>query len=233
MDLDPASTTFTAALGERYEPAFQAFWDHPALAGLRDGSLPAQCVQHYVAQDYQYLTAFMRCYGLGIALSPDREWVGWFQNNITALADETEPHQALCRAIGVTYESVQARRLAPTAQGYVDHMVVAGHDSLGVLLAALLPCAWTYTWAAARFVEETPPAVDHPFGGWWRFYASAECQELLEEFRSRLDRVAVDAGDFERRRMTEAFEMSCQYEVRFWQMTWTVEDWPVAGAMSI
>ncbi|MGH3096826.1 MAG: TenA family protein [Streptosporangiales bacterium] len=224
MDIDPS--TFSAALGARCEPIFRAFWEHPAVAGLRDGSLPAECVRHYVAQDHQYLTAFMRCYGLGIALSPDREWVGWFQDNITALADETEPHEALCRAIGATYDGVQAHRLAPTAQGYVDHMMAAGHDSLAVLLAALLPCPWTYIWAAVRFVEETPPASDHPFGQWWRFYASADCQALLESFRSRLDRVAVDAGDSERRRMAAAFETSCQYEARFWQMAWTLEDWP-------
>ncbi|MGH3501933.1 MAG: thiaminase II [Nocardioidaceae bacterium] len=234
MAFDTATTpSFSAWLGQRYASLFDEFWEHPAVAGLRDGSLPAECVRHYVGQDYQYLTVFMRCYGLGIAASPDRDWVAWFHNQVGfLLAEETHPHHALCRAIGTSYEQVQASRLAPTARGYVDHMTVAGHDDLPVLLAALLPCPWTYIWAATRFIEQTPPAADHPFGDWWWFYASPESQKLLDEFRTRLDTLAAEAGDAERHRMVTAFETSCQYEVRFWQMAWTQEDWPAPSPVS-
>lgn len=220
------AASFTARLCEDYGDLFEAFWMHPAVAGLRDGSLPGECVRAYVGQDYQYLSGFLRCYGLGIARSPDRDWVAWFHDQVGfLLADETHPHRALCRAIGAGYEEVQQRRLAPTAQGYIDHMLAAGHDSLGVLLAALLPCPWTYIWAARRFVEQSPPAADHPFAGWWWFYASPECQQLLEEFRARTDSLADQTGEAERQRMAEAFAASCRYEVRFWQMAWTLEDW--------
>jgi thiaminase/transcriptional activator TenA len=229
--VDTSMDSFTAALGEDCSGLFEAFWQHPAVAGLRDGSLPAECVRAYVGQDYQYLTAFMRCYGLGIALSPDRDWVSWFHDQVAfLLADETHPHRVLCQAIGERYEDVQQRQLAPTAQGYVDHMLAAGHDTLGILLAALLPCAWTYIWAATRYVDETPPAEDHPFGGWWWFYASPDSQQLLQQFRARTDTLAAEAGAAERRRMADAFTLSCRYEVRFWQMAWTLEGWSTAEA---
>jgi thiaminase/transcriptional activator TenA len=222
----PRTARFSDWLGQQCAPLFDAFWDHPAVAGLRDGSLPAECVRHYVSQDHQYLTAFMRCYGLGIAASPDRDWVSWFHDQVEfLLIEETQPHHALCRAIGVSYDHLQGRDLAPTARGYVDHMMAAGHDSLGVLLAALLPCPWTYTWAACRFIDHTPPAAEHPFAEWWWFYGSTKSQQQLTDFRARLDALATSAGEDERRRMTQAFETSCQYEVRFWQMAWTQEDW--------
>lgn len=233
MDTDSTSVaSFSAQLRDKHDDEFEAFWEHPAVAALRDGSLPTECVQHYIGQDYQYLTGFLRCYGLGIAHSPDREWVGWFHDNVGfLLADETHPHRALCRAIGLAYEDVQQPSLAPTAHAYIDHMTTAGHDSLGVLLAALLPCPWTYIWAARRFVEQSPPAADHPFGDWWRFYASAECQQILEQFRARTDTLAAKADEAERGRMADAFATSCQYEVRFWQMAWTVENWSIPAAV--
>lgn len=218
--------SFSGELGERCEHLFEAFWEHPFLAGMRDGTLPRECVLHYVGQDHQYLTAFTRCYGLGIAASPDRDWVEWFHNNIAfLLADETHPHHALCRVAGVTYEQAQVDHLAPSAQAYINHMLEAGRDSLGVLLGALLPCPWTYIWAATRFVTQTPPPDDHPFRDWWLFYAAPETQDLLSQFQTRLDTLAADAGTAERARIARAFEQSCHHEVRFWEMAWTLERW--------
>ncbi len=217
---------YSAELHQRHQDVFDAFWQHPFLEGLKDGTLAPEKVIHYVGQDHLYLNAFIRCYGLGLALSPDRDWMGFFHENVRfLLEDETHPHQVLCAAAGVSYEQVQVERLAPSAQAYVNHMMESGRDTLGVLMAALLPCPWTYIWAGARQMEEEPPAEDHPFGGWWEFYGSQESVESLVEFRQRFDDLAADAGTAERERMAGAFEASCRYEVRFWQMAWSLERW--------
>ncbi len=224
--------SFSAELREQSDDLFNAFWDHPFLAGLRDGSLERERVLHYVGQDHQYLSAFVRCYGLGLSRSPDREWMRFFHDNVTfLLEDETHPHRALCRAAGVSYEDAQVDRLAPSAQAYVDHMMESSRDTLGVMLGALLPCPWTYIWAGERQMREDPPGPDHPFGDWWRFYGSADCGEILTSFRERFDTLAADAGGRERRRMAAAFEASAHHEVRFWEMAWTREAWiaPTGG----
>lgn len=219
---------FSSQLRHRNEHLFEAFWDHPFLAGLRDGTLPDEVVVHYVGQDHQYLTAFLRCYGLGLAQSPDRDWAEFFvQQSRFLLDDETHPHHVLCAAAGVSYADVQVDRLAPSAQAYVNHIMQSAHDSLGVLLAALMPCPWTYIWAGTRQLAEDPPGPDHRFGGWWEFYGSTDSQALLVDFARRLDGLAADAGGRERARMEAAFEQSCHHEVRFWQMAWTRETWAV------
>lgn len=223
---------FTAGLGRRYAHLFAEFYDHPFLAGLRDGRVEPAAVRHYVGQDHQYLTAYLRCYGLGMALAPDRSWAAFFHGKAGFLLDdESHAHHAMCDFLGVRYEDVQVSRLAPSAQAYVDHMLSAGRDSLGVLLAALLPCPWTYIWSARRFwLDEratTPGAIaaDHPLAGWWEFYAAERTEDVLADLRARLDALAADAGEAERARMEHAFELSCRYETRFWQMASTLEDW--------
>jgi len=40
-----------------------------------------------------------------------------------------------------------------------------------------------------------------------------------------LDELAAAAGPAERERMERAFVASCHYEIRFWEMAWSLEDW--------
>jgi len=220
-------SSFAEELAARYAYLFEQFYEHPFLRSLADGTASRDSVLHYVGQDSRYLTAFMRCYGLGVSLSPNREWVRWFTDNIEFLLnDETHPHHVMCAAFGVRYEDVQADRLAPTAQAYIDHMMTSAHDSLGVLLAALAPCPWTYIWSAQRQMTQVPGVGErNPFLGWWQFYASDDSARLLQEFTTRLDACAAHAGPAEKQRMARAFEQSCRHEVRFWHMAWTQETW--------
>lgn len=220
------SASFSQQQRERCEGLFQTFYHHPFLRSLADGSAGRESVLHYVGQDHAYLTAFARGYGMGIALSPDRDWIAWFRDQVSfLLEDETHPHHVLCEAFGVSYQDVQVDRMAPTAQAYINHMMLAGHDGLPVLMAALAPCPWTYIWAAQRQLAEDPIGEDNPFRGWWDFYAGPESGQILADFTQRLDALAEQAGPAERARMARAFEDSCHLEIRFWQMAWTQETW--------
>lgn len=228
------SNGFCDRMWTGHREVFEAFWEHPFLTGLRDGTVPGEAVLHYVGQDHQYLNAYLRCYGLGVSLSPDRGWVSFFRDQIDFLLhDETHPHRVMCAANGVEYEDVQAERLAPSAQAYVDHMSACGHDALGVLMASLLPCPWTYIWAGQRALREELVAPGNPYRGWWEFYASADCVALLDDEIARVDALAGSAGPLEVARMEEAFVRSLHHEVRFWQMAWTQETWDSLGASAL
>ncbi|QBI18764.1 thiaminase II [Egibacter rhizosphaerae] len=218
--------SFSADLGAKHKDLFESFWAHPFLRGLHDGTLPRECVIHYVGQDHQYLNAFIRCYGLGVARSPDRRWMAWFNEQIRfLLEDEQHPHHVMCEAVGISYDDVRQEDLVPSAQAYVNHMELCARDSLPVLMAGLLPCPWTYIWACTRAMSEDPPANDNPFHGWWAFYATDEVQNLLAEFQRGVDELAERASPSERDRMARAFERSCHHEVRFWEMAWSLESW--------
>lgn len=213
-------------LRTRHDRLFEAFYNHPFLRSLADGGASRETVLHYVGQDNQYLTAYMRCYGQGVAISPNREWVAWFRDQLNFLLDdETHPHHVMCEAFDVSYEKAQTDRLTPTSQGYIDHMTRAGHDSLGVLIASMLPCPWLYIWAAQRQMAEAPVPESNPFYGWWDFYSNDLTNGILEDYLDRFDRLAERAGPDERDRMARAFEDSCYHEIRFWQMAWTCETW--------
>ncbi len=218
--------SFTADLSVTHADFFEAFWAHPFLQSLIDATASRDAVVHYVSQDAGYLQGFLRCYGLGQAKAPDTQWAAFFLEGARVmLEEEPDAHRALVEHFGVAYEQCSSPRLAPTAQAYVNHMELAGHDTLGVLMAALLPCQWTYTWAALRAQRERTIGQDHPFRGWFDFYTSEACQDLVSDYRRRTDELAAAAGPLERARMARAFADSLYYEVAFWQMAATGETW--------
>jgi thiaminase/transcriptional activator TenA len=222
--MEPGS--FSTEMRRKHDGLFQAFWQHPFVAGLRDATVPRAAVLHYVGQDHQYLTASMRCAGLGAAMSPDREWIRFFcDQTLFLLNDEIHPHRVLCAANGVSYETVAVARLTPSAQAYIDHLMACGHDTLGVLVAALMPCPWTYIWAARQALGENLIAQSNPYAGWWAFYGSPQCAAVLDDFVARADALAAQAGPAELARMDAAFETSCYHEIRFWESAWTQEGW--------
>lgn len=218
--------SFTARMRDTYADLFEAFRTHPFLVSLRRGDTAREAAVAYVGQDAAYLRGFERCYGLGLALSPDPDWQAFFIDGAgLMLREEPAAHRALVAPFGVDYDAVQAEHLAPAGQAYVDHMLVAGHDTLGVLMAALLPCQWTYTWAATGALDAGEIGPGHPFAAWFAFYASAECVRLVADYRARTDTLAEAAGPAEVTRMERAFAVSMHHEIAFWEAALTGQTW--------
>ncbi|RTE09108.1 thiaminase II [Paenibacillus whitsoniae] len=221
--------SFTKELREAADPIFEAIYQHPFVQGIARGALGKEQLIHYVKQDFEYLNAYMRVYGLGISKCRTREEIAKFHEKIGyILHSEVHPHNNFCHAAGVTYEELQGYPLAPTAQHYTRHMLtVAAQGTLGEIYAVLLPCPWTYMEAAQRILQDYQPQPDHPFYEWITFYGSPEAEPRMMAFCAQLDAWAVTASEEEKRRMREHFMISCQLEYMFFDMAYRVEDWPV------
>ncbi|ELW9008209.1 thiaminase II, partial [Campylobacter upsaliensis] len=56
--------SFSQELRKQAEPIFQAIFEHPFVQGIGKGDLKKEQLIHYVKQDFEYLNAFMKIYGL-------------------------------------------------------------------------------------------------------------------------------------------------------------------------
>lgn len=219
---------FTEELRREADHLFEAIFAHPFVRGIAEGKLGREQLIHYVKQDYEYLNAYMRVYGMAISKCADREEIALFHEQISfILHSEVHPHRNFCAVAGVKFEDVQGFPLAPSADHYVKHMLTVAHQgSLGEIMAALLPCPWTYLEIGRRLMEEVKPDPSHPFGDWIRFYGGM-AGEATELMRSRVDAWGETSNQAERARMKEHFMYSCQLEYLFWDMAFKVEEWPV------
>lgn len=224
--------SFSEALRTEAEPLFTAIYHHPFIRDIADQKLSREAIIHYVQQDIQYLNTYARVYGLAIAKSHTEEQMRLFHQRIqVVLGGELTPHLNLCRVAGVDYETLHAPTpLAPTAHHYAQHMLTAAYTgSLGDIVAAVLPCHWTYVDLAQLVADEIQihQTPTHAFYDWITFYASDLMQSGLRELTNLLDRLAAVASASDKQRMKEIFLHGCRLEFRFFDMAYRQERWPI------
>ncbi|MGM8364965.1 thiaminase II [Virgibacillus sp. W0181] len=225
--------TFTKQLREENNDVFEAIFKHPFVQGIGKGDVPKEALIHYVKADYEYLTAFMHLYGVAISKASSREEIAFFNKQIDfVLNSEAHPHNNFCDVIGIGYDELQRYPLPPTADHYVKHMMYHAYNgSLGELVAALLPCPWTYFAIGKELIRTYNPQEDHPFYEWISFYADPGIVEL--EMRKQLDGIAEKANTDEIARIKDAFRKSCLLELSFWEMAYTCEVWPLENKVGV
>lgn len=222
---------FSEQLRKEANPIFEEIFAHPFVQGIGYGNVPKEALIHYVKQDYEYLNAFAKVYGIAIAKSRSRQDMALFNEQIYfSLHSETEPHQNFCDVAGVRFEDVQGYPLTPSVDHYVNHMLSTAYQgTLGEILAALLPCPWTYWEIADKITRDVQPAADHPFYRWIMFYNSDDSAQETRKLCGRLDQWAEYASEEEQQRMKNAFLKSCQLEYGFWEMAYKQEAWQTEG----
>lgn len=227
--------TFTETLREENQDVYQAIFKHSFVQGIGKGSVPNEALAHYIKADYEYLNAFMYIYGIAISKSNNRQDISFFNNQIDfVLNSEIHPHNNFCEQIGVGYEEMQGYPLPPTADHYVKHMMYHAHmGSLGEIIAALLPCPWTYLEIGQELMKSYQPTEDHLFYPWISFYANDDVADITLKMRDMLDKLAAGAGQAELDKIKIAFRKSCQLELSFWEMAYTCEVWPVGDFVKV
>lgn len=221
------SERFTDRLRRLVEPVWEAQHRHPFILGIGDGSLDLERFRHWVRQDYLFLVDYARLLSLAAARAPDTESMARF----AGLAQETlntemALHRSYAQGFGIGAEELEGERKAPTCQAYTDFLLrTAALDGYPELVAALLPCMWGFSEVGQRLAARGAPQ-DPRYAQWVEMYADPGFASLAGWCRELVDRVAEGESPAGLRRMEAAFLTSSRYEYQFWEMAWSLEDWP-------
>jgi thiaminase/transcriptional activator TenA len=117
--------------------------------------------------------------------------------------------------------------MGPANVAYTSFLqAVAAREGPLEIVAAVLPCAWSYVEIAERLASER---AEHPvYSDWVGFYLTDEVSSLVQAMREDFDSMAreADLGLTRRRRLAEIFAMSSRLEGAFWEMAYTLDQWP-------
>ena len=220
--------SLSASLRDQSDRVWAGLHAHPFLRELACGVLPLEKFRFFIEQDVLYLPDFARCIAMGAAKSTTEAELGFFAKQLDGTINLELPNQyqvleQVCR-LGAA-DRGGALGKAPANVAYTSFLLgVAGQGGPLEIIAAILPCAWSYVEIAGRLAGDI---ADHPvYTEWVGFYLSDEVLELVGQMRASFDEMAQHASPGLRQRLAEIFTTSSRLEGAFWEMAYTLDQWP-------
>ena len=240
METSPAARTdqaFSARLRSRCDRIWAGLHAHPFLSELARGTLPLDRFRFFIEQDLLYLPAFARCMALGAAKSATGTDLEFFTRQLDGIIRLEIPsnRRLLAQVIGLgAQDRGGAQAMAPANVAYTSFLLAtAAAGGPLEITAAILPCSWSYIEIAESLKDEI---ADHPvYSDWVAFYLQQEEADLVANMRTTFDEMTRSGAvsDEKREQLAEIFAMSSRLERMFWDMAYTLDQWPDLGeAMS-
>ena len=226
-------TAFSARLRARCDRIWAGLHAHPFLGELARGTLPLDRFRFFIEQDLLFLPAFARCMAMGAAKSASDADLEFFTRQLDAVIRLEIPsnRRLLDQVISLgAQDRGGARGMAPANVAYTSFLLAtAAAGGPLEITTAILPCSWSYIEIAAELKGQI---ADHPvYSDWVAFYLQDEEAELVRNMRETFDEMTRDGAvsDEKREQLAGIFMMSSRLEGRFWEMAYTLDQWPDLG----
>jgi thiaminase len=196
------------ALLTRHAAAWQAATVHPFLAGVRDGSVPEDCFDRWLAQDYLYAQALVRAGSHIAALAPLTD-VGLLAGGVVATVGELGWFEQMAARRGVALDAP----MHPTNRAYCDFLLALTYSAYPAQITAIWALERTYleSWEGAR-----PGA--QPYREFVERWTTDAFRSYVSDLQAAADR-QLEASEGEPAREAEdAFLWVTHYERSFWDM---------------
>ncbi|SDZ24090.1 thiaminase (transcriptional activator TenA) [Evansella caseinilytica] len=219
---------FSERLHEKLQPIWRKNHAHPFVRGIGDGTLDKEKFRFYMIQDYLYLIEYAKLFAIGAVKARDVKTMGKFAALLDGtLNEEMSLHREYGKKFGISAAEFEQASPSPTTLAYTHYMLHVGQSgTLAELVAAVLPCAWSY-WEIGKELKDIPGAINHDFyGDWVKMYSSKEFGQLAQWCIDLLDELTVEASEAERNALEEIFLNTTRFEYLFWEMAYHQTMWP-------
>ncbi|WP_078409830.1 thiaminase II [Priestia abyssalis] len=220
---------FSERLYEKLQPIWRKNHAHPFVRGIGDGSLDQKKFRFYMIQDYLYLIEYAKLFAIGAVKAANVETMAKFAGLLdSTLNEEMSLHRQYAKKFGITEGELENAKPSPTTLAYTHYMLHVGQNgTLAELMAALLPCAWSY-WEIGKELNELPGASDHEFyGEWVKMYSSEGFGNHAQWCINLLDDLADGKPEEELAKLEDIFLNTTRFEYMFWDMSYNEAMWPI------
>ena len=221
------SGSFSGELWDGVSDIYAAIVAHPFLAGMTDGSLPADAFIFYVIQDALYLRRYTQALAAVATRAPDAEQTEMFARHAAGIvAVEMSLHEALLTDMGIDPAAVDAAEEAPTTLAYNSYLLAStqgGSYAEGV--GTVLPCYWIYGEVGKLLLRRGSP--NPRYQRWIDTYGGEEFDTEVREVIAVIDKLGPEQSPAEQQRVRRQFRTTSRYEWMFWDMAYRMEAWPI------
>ncbi|WP_420547674.1 thiaminase II [Curvivirga sp.] len=198
-----------------------AYTHHDFVEQLGKGSLPKECFQHYLKQDYIFLIHFARCHALAAYKSTKLSDIKRAQEGVSAIVDmELGLHLKYCAEWGIHEDELDDLEESTANMAYTRYVMECGMSGgLLELYVALAPCAIGYAEIGRRLASEQLTPNNNPYADWVEMYSGKEYLAAVDDMITYLDELAGDHLSKDREaELAKIFRNATRLEVGFWQM---------------
>jgi thiaminase/transcriptional activator TenA len=218
---------FCDHLYDKVKPIWESNHNHPFVKGIGTGLLDKEKFRFYMIQDYLYLIDFAKLFALGAVKANDVQTMGQFAKLLdSTLNVEMDLHRSYAEKFGISNEELESTKPSPITLAYNHYMLsVSQNGTLAELVAALLPCMWSY-WEIGKELSKIEGATEHEFyGEWINMYSSEEFGQLSIWLIGQLNELAEGKSEAEREKLEEIFLNTSRFEYMFWDMSYNQQMW--------
>lgn len=219
---------FSERLYEKLQPIWRQNHNHPFVQGMGDGTLEKEKFRFYMIQDYLYLIDYAKLFAIGAMKATDLQTMGKFAALLdSTLNEEMSLHREYAKKFEISEKELEKAQPSPTTLAYTHYMLHVGQSgTLAELVAALLPCMWSY-WEIGKELSEKPGANNKFYREWIEMYSSEEFGELATWCINLFDSLTEDKSEVELEKLEEIFLNTTRFEYMFWDMAYNEAMWPI------
>ena len=219
---------FSERLYEKLQPIWRQNHNHPFVQGMGDGTLEKEKFRFYMIQDYLYLIDYAKLFAIGAMKATDFQTMGKFAALLdSTLNEEMSLHREYAKKFEISEKELEKAQPSPTTLAYTHYMLHVGQSgTLAELVAALLPCMWSY-WEIGKELSEKPGANNEFYREWIEMYSSEEFGELATWCINLFDSLTEDKSESELEKLEEIFLNTTRFEYMFWDMAYNEAMWPI------
>ena len=201
---------------------WQAYVEHPFVAGLQDGSLPEAAFRHYLVQDYLFLIHFSRAWALAVYKADNLADMRAATEALNGILNiEMQLHVDYCAGFGISAAEMEAAPEDTQTMAYTRYVLEAGlQGDVLDLHVALAPCVIGYGEIGTRLIAD--PATKrggNPYFSWIEMYSGDEYREVMDGAKAHLDVLAATRlTDARFDSLSRTFNQATRLEADFWQM---------------
>ena len=218
---------------ERIRNTADSIWEkshqHPFVQGIGDGTLDIEAFKFYMCQDYKYLIEYSKVIARGAVIAKDLDTMSGFAKLLDeTLNFEMDLHRQYAARLGISREELEATVPGPVTLAYSSNMLAeAQKGSLAALIAAILPCAWSYYEIGLELAKKPGALAHEQYGEWVKMYSSDEFGSIGKWLIEKLDELAEGCSEAELTELETIFLNTSRYEYMFWDTAYKREGWPV------
>ncbi|WVQ68615.1 phosphomethylpyrimidine kinase [Kwoniella botswanensis] len=216
---------FVSHLIQSNLPLWKSYVKHPFVVQLGKGTLPKECFEHYIKQDYHYLRHYARAHALGAYKANTFEDIKAFTDIAGHIARESEMHVSYCESFGITLDQLQSTPESAPCAAYARYIIDIGtQGDILDLYMSVASCLIGYgevgLWLKKQVELGEAKMEGNLYKKWMEDYSGKDFLQAVEKGIENLERRIAEDPPTEARlaRLTAIWHECVRLESAFWDM---------------